>query len=190
VPRLLAALSRIGRSPYLPAAQVERVVEGLCQQWKRVSSWQTIWGPGNIQELGQVLGVLAGRPQFPGPLRVRICEALLPKLDQLVIARSLTRVFVSAEGPYLSELAGRAGERLVQLAADKYYADDEWPDLVETLVDFLVIPHLGARGDSLRRRLVNLINAYRVNCTSRARAKLRALMPDLSEELRGRLDWA
>ena len=53
---------------------------------------QTIWGPANIQELGRVLGLLAGRSDFPGPLRVRICEALLPRLNQLTIARSLARV--------------------------------------------------------------------------------------------------
>ena len=113
----------------------------------------------------------------------------MPKLSQLSIARGLARVFVAGDGPYLSELAGKASESLIQLAADKYYAEDEWPDLVETLIDFLVIPHLGPQGDSHRRRLVNLVQAYRVHCSSRARAKLRALLPDLNADLRDRLDW-
>jgi hypothetical protein len=189
IPRVLAALYLIGASPHLPAAALHRLVERMCEQWRAVSSWETIWGPGNIQDLGRVLGLLAGRLEFPGPLRVRICEALLPKLNQLTIARALARVFVAADGPYLSQLAGRASDRLVQLAAEKYYAEDEWPELVETLVDFLVIPHLGPQGEGARRRLVNLIQAYRSNCTTRARAKLRALLPDLGEDLRLRLDW-
>jgi hypothetical protein len=189
VPRLLTALCRIGCAATLPEALLKRLVQRLCTQWLKVSTWQTIWGPGNIQELGRVLGQLAGRATFPGPLRVQICEALLPKLNQLVIARSLARVFVNADGPYLSELAGRAADRLVQLAADKYYAEDEWPELVETLVDYLVIPHLGTRAEAVRRRLVNLVSAYRAHCTSRARAKLRALLPDLTADLQGRLDW-
>jgi hypothetical protein len=98
-------------------------------------------------------------------------------------------VFVAGDGPYLSGLAGKAAERLVQLGSEKYYAEDEWPELVETLVDFLVIPHLGPQADSTRRRLVNLLQAYRAHCSSRARAKLRALLPDLNRELRDRLDW-
>jgi hypothetical protein len=189
VPRMLTALGRIGCSLTLPEALLKRLVQRLCSQWLKVSTWQTIWGPGNIQELGRVLGLLAARATFPGPLRVQICEALLPKLNQLVIARSLARVFVNADGPYLSELAGRAADRLVQLATDKYYAEDEWPELVETLVDYLVIPHLGTRAEAVRRRLVNLVSAYRAHCTSRARAKLRALLPDLTKDLQERLDW-
>ena len=120
---------------------------------------------------------------------MQICEALLPKLSQLVIARSLARVFVTGDGPYLSDLAGKAAERLIHLAADKYYADDELPELVETMVDYLVIPHLGGRAEAVRRRLVNLVSALRAHCTSRARAKLRALMPDLVADLQARLDW-
>jgi len=75
------------------------------------------------------------------------------------------------------------------LASEKYYAEDELPELVETLVDFLVIPHLGPQADSTRRRLVNLVQAYRAQCTSRSRAKLRAMLPDLNSDLRDRLDW-
>ncbi len=189
IPKVLAALFLVGSTTYLPAESLARLVNRMCDQWRAVSSWQTIWGPGNIQDLGRVLGLMAGRLDFPGPLRVRICEALLPKLSQLTIARVLTRVFVAGDGPYLSGLAGKAAERLVQLASDKYYAEDEWPELVETLVDFLVIPHLGPQAESTRRRLVNLLQAYRAQCGSRARAKLRALLPDLSADLRDRLDW-
>ncbi|MBA3701037.1 MAG: hypothetical protein H0W78_19480 [Planctomycetes bacterium] len=189
IPKVLAALYLAGSTTYLPAESLARMVGRMCEQWRAVSSWQTIWGPGNIQDLGRVLGLMAGRLDFPGPLRVRICEALLPKLNQLTIARVLTRVFVAGDGPYLSGLAGKAAERLVQLASDKYYAEDEWPELVETLVDFLVIPHLGPQAESTRRRLVNLLQAYRAQCSSRARAKLRALLPDLSSDLRDRLDW-
>lgn len=189
IPKVLAALYLAGSTPYLPGESLARMVDTMCEQWRAVSNWQTIWGPGNIQDLGRVLGLMAGRLDFPGPLRVRICEALLPKMNQLTIARVLTRAFVAGDGPYLSGLAGKAAERLVQLGSEKYYAEDEWPELVETLVDFLVIPHLGPQADSTRRRLVNLLQAYRAHCSSRARAKLRALLPDLGSELRDRLDW-
>jgi hypothetical protein len=188
-PRVLAALQRIGSSPHLPPDLLNRLVGRLCVQWRRVSNWQVIWGPGNIQDLGRTLGHLASQSPFPGPLRVKICETLLPKLSQLVIARSLAHVFTVAEDTYLSNLAGRAAGQLVQLVAAKYYADDEWPDLVETLVDFLAIPHLGPQGEALRRRLINLLCSYRTYVTGRARVKLKEIMPRLDEGLRQRLDW-
>jgi hypothetical protein len=189
IPRVLSALYRIGCSPTLPGDVLQAMINRMCKQWQAVSNWRVIWGPANIQELGRVLGQLAGRLDFPGPLRVRICEALLPKLNQLTIARSLARVFVAADGSYLSQLAGKASERLIQLASDRYYAEDEWPDMVDVLIDYLVIPHLGADGDAVRRRLVNVIQAYRTHISSRARAKLRAILPDFPKETQERLDW-
>ncbi len=189
IPLIIASLYRVSTAPHLPSDSLNNIVENMCKQWKAVANWQTIWGPANIQELGQMLGKMAGRLDFPGPLRVRICEALLPKLNQLSIARALARVFVAADGPYLSNLAGKACDRLVQLASDRYYAEDEWPDMVEVLIDYLVIPHMGSDGDAIRRRLVNVIQANRTHMASRARAKLRAIIPDLSEDQQARLDW-
>ncbi len=189
IPRVLTALYRIGCSPTLPENVLQAMINRMCEQWHSVSNWLIIWGPANIQELGRVLGLLAGRLDFPGPLRIRICEALLPKLNQLTIARTLARVFVAAEGSYLSQLAGKASERLIQLASDRYYAEDEWPDMVDVLIDYLVIPHLGSDGDAVRRRLINVIQAYRTHITSRSRAKFRAVLPDLSADLQARLDW-
>lgn len=190
VPRLLTALNHIGRSPHLPGSLLATLVARLCDQWRQVASWQTIWGPANIQELGALLGGLAEQKDFPGPLRIRVAEALLPRLRQLGIARSLARLLTVADGPYLSQLAGRIVTRFVQHAAEGYYADDETPDMVEVLVDMLAIPHLGEGGASLRRRVVALIGANRSACTSRARTKLRGILPDLDEDLRTRLDWA
>jgi hypothetical protein len=190
MPRLLGALYRIGRSQHLDPALQAKIVDRLCRQWRRVAEWKTIWGPANIQDLGRTLGLLAERPDFPGPLRIQVCESLLPNLRQLTIARSLARVFTCAEGPWLSQLAGRAAANLVQLSAEKYYADDEWEELAEVLVDFLAIPHLGPDGAVIRRRLVNVIGAYRAHISSRAKAKLRYLLPELGADLAAKLDWA
>jgi hypothetical protein len=190
VPRLLAAIDRIGHSPHLPGPLLATLVSRLCTQWRRVASWHTIWGPANIQELGRLLGRLAEQRAFPGPLRIRIAESLMPKLPQLAIARSLARLFTVSEGAYLSDLAGKAAQQLVQLAADGYYADDEQAELIEVLVDLLAIPHLGRSGDGVRRRIAALVGTRRADCTSRAHAKLRAILPDLPEDMRVKLDWA
>jgi hypothetical protein len=189
VPKLLAALLRIGSARDLPRELLRTIVNRLSLQWRRVSGWKTIWGPGNIQELGRTLGLLAEAREFPGPLRLQVCEALLPSIAQLTVARSLGRVFTGAEGSFLSRLAGKAAERLIELTSEKYWAEDEWEELAEVLVDYLAIPHLGPDGPAIRRKLIGVLAVYRGSLTSRGRAKLRYLAGELDAELRAKLDW-
>ncbi len=190
VPRILASLLLVARSPHCGDDLRRKLVDRLCRQWREVSSWRTIWGPGNVGELARVLGAMAEHPDFPGPLRLAVCEALLPRQDQLLVARTLARAFTAGDGAYLSALAGKAAARLIARAAEGAYADDEFEELAETLVDFLAIPHLGPDADRVRRRLADAIVPYRAHCGSRARTKLRYLMPELPPDVRERLEWA
>ncbi|MBN8526813.1 MAG: hypothetical protein J0M02_15885, partial [Planctomycetes bacterium] len=191
VPRILAALGRIGRSPACQSEVQRRIVERLVGQWKRVASWSLIWGPGNVHELAATLSLLGCDSGCPGPLRVRIVEALLPQIDQLQVARALARVLLIGEGPFLARLAGRAAEDLVRLAArDGEFAEDERSDLVEVLAEFLAVPALGPDADAARRRLVGIVATLREYAGSRARARLRYLAGELPADLAARLDWA
>ncbi len=190
IPRVLRALERIGSAPTVPVATQRLVLERLCRQWKRVSSWATVWGPGNIRELGETIARLGERADCPAPQRVLAAESLLSGANQLSIARALARVFLAGDGTYLATLAGRASARLVQLASEDYYADDERPDLVEILVDYLAIPQLGKEDASLRRRLVNLISTMHTSATTRARLRLRFVREELEPELRAKVSWA
>jgi hypothetical protein len=191
VPRILAALARIGRSPHCQPEVQRRMIERLVAQWKRVASWSLIWGPGNVHELALTLSLLGSDATCPGPLRVRIVEALTPQVDQLQVARALARILMVGEGPYLARLAGRAAEELVKLAArDNEFAEDERAELVEVLADFLAVPALGPDADTVRRRLVGVIATLREHASSRARARLRYLAGELPRDLAARLDWA
>ncbi len=189
IPVVISALARIAISPSLPREHVRTIVARMCLQWRRVSQWRIVWGPGNIQELGRALGSLAEQGDFPGPLRIQVCEALLPSISQLAIARALARVFTASDGAFLSRLAGKAAERLVALCSENYYAEDEHDALTDVLVDYLAIPHLGADATAVRRRLITVIGVIRNSLTSRARAKLRYLISEIDAELRPRLDW-
>jgi hypothetical protein len=191
VPRILAALGRIGASPACEPDLLRRLVERLVAQWRQVASWRLVWGPGNVHELAATLARLAGAAAFPGPLRVRVAEALLPQVGQLHVARSLARVLAVGEGPYAARLAGRAAEDLVRLAArGGEFAEDERGDLAEVLSEFLAIPALGPDADGVRRRLVGVLATLRDHAGSRTRARLRFLRGDLASDLAERLDWA
>jgi hypothetical protein len=189
VPRLLLALYRIGSSPHTPPQLLRRLVDQLAKQWGLVSSWKVVWGPGNVQELAKVLGRLAALGSCPGPVKLRICEALSPRIGQLSVARILASVFATADGSYLSDLAGKSAEKLVKLSSDKYFADDEQEELCETLIDLLAIPHLGADADSTRKRLVGVLGASRAHLSNRGRVRLRDMAKSLSEDLKMRLEW-
>ncbi len=190
IPHVVRALAHIGAAPSVSRELQQKIMERLCRQWRRVAAWEIVWGPGNIRELGETIAHLAERADCPPPQRVQAAEALLIAANQLTIARALARVFISGSGTYLSTLAGRAAARLVQLAAEDYYADDERADLVEVMVDFLTIANLGKEDVHLRRRLINLIANLQQHATSRARLRLRYLRDGMDAGLQDRLAWA
>ena len=191
VPHLLAALARIGRSPACQPEVLKRLVERLVAQWRQVAAWKLVWGPGNVHALAATLATLAEGAGFPGPLRIRVVESMVPQIGQLVVARSLARILTLGDGPYLARLAGRAADDLVRLAATgAEFAEDEREELVEALVDFLAVPALGPDAEAVRRRLVGVIASQRDHATSRARARLRFVAAELPPELAAKLDWA
>lgn len=189
VPAALLALETLAAAADLAPALRQRIAATLVRQWKRVNAWQVVWGPGNIRELGESLARLAAAPSCPPPLRAQVAEALLPGVQQLPIARALLPVFVHTDGSYLASVAGRAAARLVQLAGEGYWADDERGDLVEVLIEVLALPALGPNTPNLRRRLATLIAGLRPSLTMRARQRLTEVVRDLPEDARGSLGW-
>lgn len=191
VPQILTALARIGRSANCQPEVLQRLVERLVAQWRQVAAWRLVWGPGNVHALATNLAALAEGTSFPGPLRIRVVESMVPQISQLVVARLLARILTVAEGPYLARLAGRAADDLVRLAAkDHEFAEDEREELVETLVDFLAVPALGPDADAVRRRLVGVIASHRDHASSRTRARLRFVSAELPPEVAAKIDWA
>ncbi len=190
IPAALRALEAIAACPGLDPAVRLRIATGLVRQWKRVNAWQVVWGPGNIRELGESIARLAAAPTCPPPMTAQLAEALLPGVPQLPIARALAPVFARGGGSYLHGIAGRAAARLVQLAGEDYWADDERGDLLEILVEYLALPALGPGTPALRRRLVTLVAALQGSATLRARTRLAEVASTLPDDLRAALAWA
>ena len=190
VPVMLEALARIGLSEHLPPALQRRIVNELTQQWRRVANWEIIWGPGNVQELGNTLSLLARHERFPGSLRLQVAEALLPRITQLSIAKALAEIFLGAtdEMP-MAELAGRAARRLLQASANGEFADDEYGDLADVIARFLIVRDLGETDAALRRRLAGLLSSHRNALSIRSRENLREVIPNFEADVRERLEW-
>jgi len=189
VPVMLESLRQIGTSTHLPPPLLRRMVSELTRQWKRVSSWEVIWGPGNIQDLGATLGYLAQQTDFPSSLRLQVAESLLPRVTQLSIAGNLAMVFSSDSGPALANLAGRAALALVQATARGEFADDERGELADVLVSFLLIEDFGDDDAVIRRRVAGLLSTYRTHIALRSRERLKARLSSMPEEIATRLGW-
>lgn len=189
VPRIIAALTRIARSPHCTALRV-RIVDRLVTQWREVASWRLVWGPGNVQALAEALAAIASDRECPAHLRVRIAEALAPQVGRLAVARCLARVLIAGEGEYLARIAARAAEQLVRLAVKPgEFTEDEREELAEALTDFLAIPRLGPEAERLQRRLLDVLATLRDHVSSRARARLRFVRGELPPPLAAQLDW-
>jgi hypothetical protein len=122
-------------------------------------------------------------------LNARICEALLPLVSQLSVARSVASIVAGGETEYLADLAGRAAARLLALIARGQFADDEEEDLAEVVAAYLLVENLGSEGDLLRRRIAAQLSGLKLRVNQRTRAALREGMPKLEASIRDRLDW-
>lgn len=193
VPEMLDAIARIGVSPHLPAALLRRIVGSLSAHWQRVSSWEVIWGPGNVMQLADTLASLGERDGLPNHLRSRIANALMPKISQLNVASAIARTLADDHEGHLAGMAQQAALRLLQYTGNGNFADDEQALLADTAAAFLMLEHLGDDDDDgavLRRRLAGVLAGARKDLGQRSRERLRAWLernPD--HELERRLEW-
>jgi hypothetical protein len=190
VPRVLRGLRVLATSEHLPAPAFRRLVQTLNDTWRKVASWQVIWGPGNVYELALHMGQVAQLERCPSSMRKQLAQALVPRAGQLTIAAILARICAVADGSSLADIAATCCQRLIRAATRNEYADDELGELIHILAAFLAIGDLGDAADRLRGQLVSLITSSRQYCDKRGRERLRFLRDDLPEHLAARLDWA
>ena len=190
MPRVLQGMVAVAASPQLPSQAQRRVIMQLIGQWRKVSSWNVLWGPANIVELARTLSRIGAAETTPNAMRLQIAEALLPRCTQLRIARHASLLFHAGEGDRLSAIAGRMLSTIITAVGQNYYADDELTDLCDVLVHFLALPELGPQDQRLRQQIASLLRSYRNHCGSRTRRMIRELLPQFTTQLASELDWA
>ena len=193
IPEILAGLRRILESGR-PAPGVRRkIAERLCARYAAVTEYREVWAPGNVGELGELLGTAASAPGIDPASRRLLVVALRGNLRNLGTVRVLAGVFSRAdeeEKSYLESLEGFVGEVLSFLDRPEYRERDDQRLLIESLGRVAVNRKLAAdRKESDRRReqIVELLLEHAA-WLREARPLLRALgeCDNLPKALRAR----
>jgi len=136
LPDLLGGLTRILLAGRISPG-VRRVIAGrLRDRYLAVTEYREVWAPGNIVELGELMGALALSPGLPPETREAIVEALLTNLRSLATVRILGGIFArhDDEDPaYLDRLGAFVGEILRFLERSEYQERDDQRLLLEAL---------------------------------------------------------
>jgi len=183
---ILAGLRRITTSPHLPVQLGRRIVDRLAHHFSRVARWETIWAPGNVYELVEVLVRICEREACPSDLRADVGHRLLERISNPHIAAQLARLLMNA-GP--AHLAADAAESFLDLVSRERFADEDQSQVATVLARLLMTADLGEREGPLRRRLAAACGNLARHVDERLRTQLRDRLPSYAEEIRARLDW-
>jgi hypothetical protein len=193
IPELLSGLRRILESGR-PAPGVRRkLAERLCARYADVIEYREVWAPGNVGELGELLGAAATAPGTDPASRRMLVDALRTNLRNLGTVRVLAGVFSSPEEDekgYLDALGSYAADVLAFIDRPEYRERDDQRILMESLGRVAGNRRLAAdRAESERRRerIVDLLLEH-AGWMREARPLLKALgeSPNLPKALRNR----
>jgi hypothetical protein len=177
---LLSGLRRIIAAGRLAPGVRSRIADRLCVRYAAVTEYREVWAPGNLGELGELLGVTASAPGTDAPTRLRIIQALRANLRHLGTVRVLSEIFSRSdedERAYLEALEEFAGEVLSNLDRPEYREREDQRILIESLGRVAGNRRLaGDRAESERRRerIVELLLEH-AGWMREARPLLRAL---------------
>jgi len=156
IPEILAGLRRVLESGR-PAPGVRRkIAERLCARYEAVVDYREVWAPGNVAELGELLGAAATVEGIDAASRRKLIDALRTNLRNLGTVRVLAGVFSKydeEERGYLESLDQFATEVLAYLDRPEYRERDDQRILLESLGRIAGNRRLAVdKGESERRR--------------------------------------
>jgi hypothetical protein len=156
IPELLAGLRRILEAGRAAPGVRKRIAERLRARYEALTEYREVWAPGNIGELGELLGAAASAPGVDPASRRLLIDALRTNLRNLGTVRVLAAVFSAydeEEPGYLESLEAFVGEALSFLDRREYRERDDQRILMEALGRVAGNRRLAAdRTESERRR--------------------------------------
>jgi len=193
IPEILTGLRRILESGRSAPGVRSRIAERLCARYAAVTEYREVWAPGNVGELGELLGAAASAPDIDPASRRLLIAALRGNLRNLGTVRVLAGVFARTdeeERSYLEALEGFVGEVMAYLDRPEYRERDDQRLLIESLGRVAGNRRLAAdRKESERRRerIVELLLEH-AGWLREARPLLRTLgeVENLPKALRAR----
>src|SRR5258705_1149303 len=180
IPELLAGLRRISEAGRVAPGVRRRLAERLRERYAAVTEYREIWAPGNVVQLGEVLGAFASAPGTGPEERTLLVNALRGNLRNLGTVQILAEVFTRAdegEATYVGSLGGFIGEVLAFLDRREYQEREDQRILIEALGRVAGNRRLAtnkAESDRRRERIVELLLEH-ANWIRQARPILRLL---------------
>jgi hypothetical protein len=193
LPELLAGLQRILLAGRVSPGVRRRIAERLRERYLAVTEYREVWAPGNIVELGELMGALAATPGLPPGNREALIEALMTNLRNLATVRILGGVFSNPgeeDSAYLDRLSAFVAEVFRYLERPEYQERDDQRILLEALGRAGGNRRLAAdrrESDLRRERIVEMLLEH-ASWLREAKPLLRALAasPNLPKALRKR----
>ncbi len=180
IPEILAGLRRILEAGRTAPGVRRRIADRLSARYAAVTEYREVWAPGNVGDLGELLGAAASAPGTDPASRRLLVDALRSNMRNLGTVRVLAGVFArddEEEPTYLEALERYAGEVFAFLERPEYRERDDQRILIESLGHVAGNRRLAAdRGESERRRerIVELLLEH-AEWLREARPLLRAL---------------
>ncbi|HEU4333477.1 MAG TPA: hypothetical protein VFT32_03200, partial [Candidatus Eisenbacteria bacterium] len=156
IPEILAGLRRILEAGKHAPGVRRKIAERLCARYAAVVDYREVWAPGNVAELGEVLGAAAAVEGVDPASRRMLVDALRTNLRNLGTVRVLAGVFSrhdEEERGYVESLDKFATDVLAFLDKPEYRERDDQRILLESLGRIAGNRRLAAdKGESERRR--------------------------------------
>jgi len=156
IPEILAGLRRILESGSPSPGVRRKIAERLCDRYAAVVEYREVWAPGNVAELGELLGAAASAEGVDAASRRKLIDTLRTNLRNLATVRVLSGVFSKIdeeERGYIESLDRFTTEVLVFLDRPEYRERDDQRILLESLGRIAGNRKLaGDKAESERRR--------------------------------------
>ncbi len=109
VPLIIAALEKLCLNTVITPTLRNQILEALLAKWRKVVSWEEIWGPGNTTALAGALERIGCSEMADTESKLRILDSLSSSIDIPSVFQALARICLSEpDSAQVDEIAEEA----------------------------------------------------------------------------------